>query len=379
MNFQLTKEQADIQKAAREFAEGEFDKEQIYKYEQESAFPFEIWKKACELGFVGTRFPEEVGGQGYGVLENALVIEEFCRKDSGVGLAFSCQLPGAELVALYGNREQKEKYVAPFLRGEKYFSIALTEPDHGCDVRTLSTVALKKGTEYLINGNKTFISYGTFADFNPVFCQTDPKAGFGGQTVIMVEKDRPGYETLHIPDKMGARMMPSAQLFFRDVKVPEENRIGEENKGFQLFMGTMVASRVEMAAQTLGMAQGAFDRALDYAKTREQFGKPLSSLEVIQFKLAEMAILVEAARGLTYKAAWCFDHGMGDHKLTSTAKVFASEAALRVTDEAMRIFGGYGYFLENDVERFYRDARAHVFLEGTTEVQKMIIANAILR
>jgi len=379
MDFRLNKEQQDIRKAAREFAEGEFDKELILKHEREGTFPFQIWKKACELGFTGVRFPEEIGGQGYGVLENVIVIEEFCRRDSGIGLAFSCELPGAELVALFGSQEQKLKFVTPFLKGERYFSIALTEPDHGCDVRTLSTTALKRGNEYLINGSKTFISYGTFSDFNPVFCQTDPKAGFRGQTVIMIEKDREGYESLHIPDKMGARMMPSAQLFFRNVKVPEENRIGEENKGFHLFMGTMLGSRAEMAAQTLGMAQGALDRALTHARTREQFGGALARLEVIRFKLADMSILTEAARALVYKAAWCFDHGVGDHRLTSIAKVFASESSLKVTDEAMRILGGYGYFLENEVERFYRDARAHVFLEGTIEVQKMIIAHDILR
>jgi acyl-CoA dehydrogenase len=379
MDFQLTEEQAAIQKLAREFAEGEFDKELILKCEREETFPFEIWKKACELGFTEIRFPKEIGGAGLGVLENVLVIEEFCRKDSGVGLAFSCALPGAELVSMFGNQEQREKFVAPFLRGEKHFSIALTEPEHGCDVQTLSTTAVKEGNEYVINGNKTFITYGTFSDFNPVFCQTDPEAGYRGQTVIIVEKDREGFEALHIPGKMGARMMPSAQLFFNSVRVPEENRIGEENEGFRLFMGTMVASRVEMAAQTVGMAQGALDRALAYAKTREQFGGPLAKLEVIRFKLADMAILTEAARTLVYKAAWCFDHGMVDHRLTSIAKVFAAEASLKVTDEAMRIFGGYGYFLENDVERFYRDARAHVFLEGTTDVQKMIIASGILR
>jgi acyl-CoA dehydrogenase len=379
MNFELNEEQIGIQTLARDFAEGEFKRDLILKCEREEEFPVEIWEKACNLGLTGIRFPKEVGGTGLGVLENVLAIEQFCRKDSGVGLALSCALPGAELVALFGTKEQKEKYIVPFLKGEKYFSIGLTEPDHGCDVRTLSTTAVKKGNEYVINGNKTFISFGTFSDFNPIFCQTDPKAGFKGQTIIMVEKDRKGFESTHIPDKMGARMMPSAQLFLDNVRVPEENRIGEENKGFPLFMGTMVASRIEMAAQTLGMAQGALDRALEYSKTREQFGVPLAKFEVIQFKLAEMTVLVEAIRPLVYKAAWSFDQGKGDLKLTAAAKIFASEAALKVTDEAMRILGGYGYLLDYDVERFYRDARAHVFLEGTTEVQKMVIAGAILQ
>jgi alkylation response protein AidB-like acyl-CoA dehydrogenase len=378
MDFQLSEEQAAFQKLAREFAEGEFTKKLILKCEREETFPFEIWKKACELGFTGIRFPKEVGGTGLGVLENALVIEEFCRKDSGVGMAFSCQLPGAELVSLFASQEQKEKYLVPFLKGDKYFSIGLTEPDHGCDVKTLSTTAVRDGHEYVINGAKTFISYGNFSDFNPIFCQTDSKAGYHGQTIIMVEKGRKGFESLHIPDKMGARMTPSAQLFFDNVRVPIENRIGEENKGFPLFMGTMMASRIEMAAQTLGIAQGALDRAIAYSKQREQWGAPIAKIEVIRFKLAEMAILVEAMRPLVYKAAWSFDHGKADLRQTAIAKVFAAEAALKVTDEAMRVMGGYGFLLEYDAERYYRDARAHIFLEGTVEVQKMIIAGTIL-
>jgi alkylation response protein AidB-like acyl-CoA dehydrogenase len=378
MDFQLSEEQVGFQKLAREFAEGEFKKELILKCEREETFPFEIWQKACDLGFTGIRFPKEVGGTGLGVLENVLVIEEFCRKDSGVGMAFSCQLPGAELVALFASPEQKEKYLAPFLKGEKYFSIGLTEPDHGCDVKTLSTAAVRDGDEYIINGAKTFISYGTFSDFNPIFCQTDSKAGYHGQTIIMVEKGTSGFESLHIPDKMGARMTPSAQLFFDNVRVPVAARIGEENKGFPLFMGTMMASRIEMAAQSLGIAQGAFDRAVAYSQQREQWGAPISKIEVIRFKLAEMAILVEAMRSLTYKAAWSFDHNQTDLRQTAIAKVFAAEAALKVTDEAMRVMGGYGFLLEYEAERFYRDARAHVFLEGTVEVQKMIIASAIL-
>jgi alkylation response protein AidB-like acyl-CoA dehydrogenase len=378
MDFQLSEEQLAFQKLAREFAEGEFKKDIVLKCEREETFPFEIWKKACELGFTGIRFPKEVGGTGLGVLENILVIEELCRKDSGVGMAFSCALPGAELVSLFASPKQKEKYIVPFLKGEKFFSIGLTEPDHGCDVKTLSTGAVREGDEYVINGAKTFISYGNFSDFNPIFCQTNPKAGYHGQTIIMVEKGTKGFESLHIPDKMGARMTPSAQLFFDNVRVPVENRIGEENKGFPLFMGTMMASRIEMAAQTLGIAQGALDRAIAYSKQREQWGAPIAKIEVIRFKLAEMAILVEAIRPLVYQAAWSFDHGKADLRQTAIAKVFAAEAALKVTDEAMRVMGGYGFLLEYGVERCYRDARAHIFLEGTVEVQKMIIAGTIL-
>lgn len=378
MDFQLSEEQVQIQKLAREFAEGEFKKDMVLKCEREETFPFEIWKKACDLGLTGIRFAKEEGGAGLGVLENVLAIEQFCIKDSGVGMAISCALPGAELVSLFANKEQKEKYLVPFLKGEKFFSIGLTEPDHGCDVRTLSTTAVRDGEEYVINGAKTFISYGNFSDFNPVFCQTDTKAGYHGQTIIIVEKGRKGFESLHIPDKMGARMTPSAQLFFDNVRVPVENRIGEENKGFPLFMGTMMASRIEMAAQSLGIAQGALDRAIAYAQQREQWGAPIAKLEVIRFKLAEMAILVEAIRPLVYKAAWSFDHGKTDLRQTAIAKVFAAEAALKVTDEAMRVMGGYGFLLEYEAERYYRDARAHIFLEGTVEVQKMIIAGTIL-
>jgi acyl-CoA dehydrogenase len=378
MDFQLSEEQLGIQKLAREFAEGEFKKEYILKCEEEESFPFEIWKKACDLGLTGIRFPKEEGGSGLGVLENALVIEEFCRRDSGAGSAYSCAMPGAELVSMFATPEQKEKYVVPFLKGEKYFSIGLTEPDHGCDVRTLGTTAVKEGNEYVINGNKTFISYGNFSDFNPIFCQTNTKAGFNGQTVIIVEKDRKGFESSHITGKTGGRTVPSAQLFLDNVRVPIENRIGEENGGFKLFQGTMVGSRIEMAAQCLGMSQGALDRALAYSKTRVQFGVPINKFQTIQFKLVEMAVQIEAVRALVYKAAWSFDQHHANMSLTSAAKIFATESAVKVTDEAMRIMGGYGYLKENEVERFYRDARAHVFLEGTIEVQKMVIAGSLL-
>ena len=313
-----------------------------------------------------------------GVLESVLIIEQFCRVHSGMGVAYSISMPGAYHLSEFGTPEQKEKYLIPFIKGEKLFSLSLTEPDHGCDLTTFSTTAVKKGDEYIINGSKTFISNGNISDFQAVLCQTDPEARHKGQSFILVEADREGFEANAIENKMGIKVSPVSEVFFNDVRVPIENLIGEENRGFYELFETLKGSRIEMAAQPLGMAQGAFEIALTHAKERKQFGRPIADLQIIRHKLADMAIKIESARLLVYKAAWCYDRGTGSHKLTSIAKVHASLVGMEVAEEAMRILGGYGYFLENEVERIYRDARSSIILEGTNEVQKNTIASELI-
>jgi alkylation response protein AidB-like acyl-CoA dehydrogenase len=380
MDFELTQEQKDIQKAAREFAQGEFDKEKILEWEQNHAFPRDLWKKACKLGFTGIHYPEEYGGQGYGLTENILIVEEFCRRDSGVGIALSLVDFSSEVVLRCGTPEQKKKYLIPIAKGEFISGGAYTEPDHGSDITSMKTVAVTQGDTYLINGTKTFITNGSFADFFVVLCQTDPgaKPPYRGQCTILVEKGAKGMEATEIMPKMGIRMTSTVELSFSDVRVPRTNLLGEENRGFYQVLEFFDESRVEIAAQALGIAQGAFDRALDYTKQREQFGKKLVDFQVTQHKLADMATKIEVSRLLVYKAAWNFDQKRIDPKLTSMAKMFAAKAAVEIADEAIQLFGGYGYITEYEVERFYRDAKITEIYEGTKEIQKNTIASALI-
>ena len=380
MEFKLDKEQEAIQNAAREFAKGEFDKEIALEHERSHTFPSKIWKKACELGFMGIHYPEKYGGQEYGVFENILVVEEFCRQDSGIGVALSLADFSSEIILRFANEQQKEKYLIPLTKGEAISSGGFTEPDHGSDITLMDTTAIKKGDEYIINGVKTFITNGTIADFAMVLCQTDSEAKptYRGQSVIIVEKGTPGYSTADVGEKMGIKMTSTAELSFNDVRVPVSNLVGQENKGFYHVLEFFDESRIEIAAQALGIAQGAFDRALAYCKERTQFGKKLAQFQVTQHKLADMAAKIELASLIVYKSAWNFDQGKIDPKLTSIAKMYAARSAVEIADEAIQLLGGYGYMLEYEVERFYRDAKITEIYEGTKEIQKNTIASSLL-
>ena len=380
MDFELTDEQRDIQQAAREFAQGEFDRELALELERSHAFPKSIWKKACELGFIGLHFPEAYGGQGLGILENTLVVEEFCRGDSGIGVALTLADFSSELILRFGTEAQKQKYLPPVTSGEAISAGAYTEPDHGSDLTHLSTMAIKGDGEFVINGTKTFITNGTIADHFVVLCQTNPEADppYRGMCTILVEKETPGFQATELGDKMGIRMTSTAELSFSDVHVPLGNLIGQENRGFYQVLEFFDESRIEIAAQALGIAQGAFDRALAYAKERQQFGKRIVDFQVTQHKLADMYTKLETARLITYKAAWNFDRGRIDPGLTSMAKMYAARVSVEVADEAIQIFGGYGYITEYEVERFYRDTRIMEIYEGTREIQKNTIASSLI-
>ncbi len=380
MDFRFNGEQEGIRTAARDFAKGEFDKEIALEHERSHTFPTDIWKKACELGFVGIHYPEEYGGQEYGILENALVVEAFCRQDSGLGIAISLSDFASEVILRFGSDEQKKKYLIPITEGKTLSSGGFTEPDHGSDITFMNTSAVKDGDEYVVNGCKTFITNGTLSDFAVVLCQTDDQVQppYRGQSVILVERGTPGYSTEDVGDKMGIKMTSTAELSFNDVRVPLSNLVGKENKGFYQVLEFFDESRIEIAAQALGIAQGAFDRALAYTKERSQFGKKLAQFQVTQHKLADMATKIETARLIVYKAAWNYDQGKIDPKLTSIAKMYAGRVAVEVADEAIQLFGGYGYMLEYEVERFYRDAKIMEIYEGTKEIQKNTIASALL-
>ncbi len=380
MNFELTKSQKEIQKAARDFAKGEFDKELALTLDRSHEYPENIWRKAADLGFIGVHFPEQYSGQGLGVLENILIAEEFCRQDSSIGCALILANFASECVLRFGSDELKERFLPPVAEGKMLSAGAFTEPDHGSDITFMDTSAEKDGDDWIINGSKIFITNGGLAGFYCVLCQTDPdsKPSYRGISMILVEADRSGVSAADVGQKMGIHMVPTAEVTFKNVRVPASNLIGKEGKGFYQVLEFFDESRILVAAQAVGTGQGAFDRALAYVKQREQFGKKIAQFQVTQHKLADMATKIELARLITYKAAWNFDQGRLDPKLTSMAKMYAARSAVEVADEAIQLLGGYGYMAEYEVERFYRDAKITELYEGTKEIQKNTIASAIL-
>lgn len=380
MDFELTKSQKEIQLAAREFARGEFDKELALELDRTHEFPTQIWKKACDLGFVGVHFPEKYSGQDLGVLENIIIADEFCARDSTIGSAIILSGFASECVLRFGSEELKQKFLPAVAEGQMLSGGAFTEPDHGSDITSMDTMAVRDGDEWVINGTKTFITNGGLAGFYSVMCQTDSECqpSYRGISLILVEAERKGVTATDVGDKMGIHMMATAELNFKDVRVPASNLVGEEGKGFYQVLEFFDESRILVAAQALGIAQGAYDRALAYVKEREQFGRKIAQFQVTQHKLADMATKIELARLITYKAAWNYDQGRIDPKLTSMAKMYAARTAVEVADEAIQLLGGYGYMTEYEVERFYRDAKITEIYEGTKEIQKNTIASAIL-
>jgi len=381
MDFDLTKEQKDIQQAVRDFVKGEFKKDIIDELIEKHEYPAKIWKKAAELGLIGIHFPEEYSGQDMGVMENILVCEELCRGDSSVGMCIALANFSSEIILRFGNGEQKSTWLPKVAQAKILSCGGFTETNHGSDITAMDTTAVKDGDEWVINGSKIFISNaGPLAGFYSVLCTTNPTAepSYRGLSLILIEADRPGLEVSDVGTKMGIRLSYTGEVVFNNVRVPITNLIGVEDKGFYQVLEFFDESRVLVAAQALGTAQGAFDRALDYVKKREQFGKKIAQYQVTQHKLADMATKIETARLLTYKAAWNCDQGRVDPKLTSMAKMFAARAAVEVADEAIQLLGGYGYMQDNEVERFYRDAKITELYEGTREIQKNTISSYLI-
>ncbi|MEW6376589.1 MAG: acyl-CoA dehydrogenase family protein [Thermodesulfobacteriota bacterium] len=372
MNFELTDEQRDIQKAAREFAQGEFDPDLALERDQAGQFPEPIWKKACQLGFVGVHYPEEFGGQGLGLIENVLVIEAFCRVDSGIGSALSAVDLGSEVILKFGSREQKKEFLLPLTKGEKQLSMAFAESEDEKDLSPISTVAERKGEGYLIHGEKRFVLNASQADAFVVLCK-EPKEGW----ITLIVERKEGIEVRPI-EKMGLRMIPFGDLRFRGVRVPVQMRIGGESEGIDQVDYFLQVRGLKRSAQAIGMAQGAFDRAIQYAKQREQFGKKLSQFQVIRHKLAEMAVGIEVARWLTYKTAAEFDQGRMDQGSLPIAQLEVGRRLVWVVDEALQIFGGYGYMVEQHIEHYYRDAWAIGAELGTEEELKDVIVERML-
>lgn len=379
MNFELTSEQKDIKKAARDFAVGEFT-DVGRDYDIEETFPKEIIAKAKELGFIGLFIPEEYGGPGYGFLEQAMVLEEFWRVDPGIGQQLCSITFGAEEFLLYGTEEQKKKWLPPLFESDAMMGFAITEPDAGSDTASASTTAVKDGNEWVINGSKAMIGNGTLGSFMLVYCLTNPKEKVKTKrhSIILVETDRKGYDADRMEGKMGLRCSDTSNIFFSDVRVPLDHLIGTEGNGFIQLMNFFDRSRAYVSGHGLGLAQGSLDMAVKQAKERKQFGKPIGAFQATQFKIAEMATKIETARSIVYRAAWLLDQGKPDPKLTAMAKLYACHVAVEVVDEALQIHGGYGYFNDNDIERFYRAAKVLEIYEGTKEVEKIVIAREIL-
>ena len=336
MNFDLTDEQKDIIKAAREFAEKEFPG-LSQECDREEKSPKQLWEKACGLGFVGVFIPETYGGAGLGYLEHCLINEEFWRVDPGIAHFILAGTFGSELILLFGTEEQKMKWVPPLIKAKAITGAAITEPDAGSDVSSVRTTAVLDSDEYVINGTKTFITGGTLADFLQVLCLTEPhaKSPHDRFSVITVETDRKGFEATKLKNKLGVRASDTAEISFSDVRVPKENIIGTAGRGFQQFMSFFDHTRLHIAAQGVGLAQGAMEQAIKHVRERRQFGKPLASFQATQFKIAEMATRIEAGRNLYQKAAWLLDQGRIQPHLISMAKWFTGETAVRVAPSAV--------------------------------------------
>lgn len=379
MSFDLTREQRDIQNAAREFAEGEL-KEVARDLDKEERFDDGLWKKAAELGFLGVFIDEEYGGMGMGYLDQCLIVEEFARVDLGLTHAIESTFFGTQLILDVGTEEQKKKYLPPICRGEMRMGMAITEPDAGSDVASVATEAVKDGDEYVISGNKIFITNCSKADFVVALCVTDPdnEKKHHRFSTIIVETDRPGYEANSFHGKLSLRSSETGDVVFNNVRVPEENLVGREGRGFYNIMNFFNRSRVQVAALGVGTAQGALDKAMDHVRKRRQFGKPLASFQLVQGKIADMVTMTEAARSLCYRAASRLDSGTPDPGLSSMAKWYCAEVAVKVADEAIQLHGGYGILEEYNVAHYWRNAKVLEIFEGSKEVEKIVIASKCL-
>ena len=379
MDFSISEEHKLLRKTTRKFAE-EVIRPVAEKYDESAEYPYEVVEEAKKLDLIAPSLPVEYGGAGMDFLAQCIVIEELFRGDAGIGLAISARPFGCDMILEFGTEEQKKKYLTPICEGDWVMGSAITEPEAGSDVASMKTKAVKDGNEYVLNGSKMFITNGTIANFLIVFARTnpDPPERHMGITTFIVESDREGYIAEPLKKKMGIRASDLAEITFKNVRIPEENIVGQLDMGFYQLMQFFGRGRVAIGAQATGIAQGAFDEAFKYAQERQTFGRPIVDFQAIQFKLADMATDIEAGRLLTYKAAWLVDQGENPAREGSMAKLFTSRVAREVANEALQIHGGYGYIKEYPVERFYRDAKITELYEGTSEIQKLIIARSLL-
>jgi alkylation response protein AidB-like acyl-CoA dehydrogenase len=379
MEFELSDWQREIQRVVREFAAGELAPIAA-RIDETAEFPAEAIKKAAELGLLGLPIPEQYGGAGADNLSYALAIEEIAKACASTAVTIAAHTALVTFpIYLYGTEEQKQKYLVPLARGDMLGAFGLTEPEAGSDAGATQTRAVLRGDEWVINGSKTFITSGSVAGVVVITARTDQAPGTDGISAILVEQGTPGFRIGRTLAKMGLHGSVTNELFFEDCRVPAANLLGERGQGFRQFLVALDGGRIGIGAVSVGVAQAAFDYALAYAKNRVQFGKPIAELQAIQFMLAEMATQIEAARLLVWRAAYLKDKGQPFRMEASMAKMFASEMGERVCHQAIQILGGYGYMREYPVERMYRDIRLMEIGEGTSQVQRLVIARQLLK
>ncbi len=379
MDYFLTEEQVELRKLARRVAL-EKVKPVAAKHDRENTFPWDMVEEFRKAGFFSVYIPEEYGGTGGGILELVIVTEELSRICGGISLAVAGTALGTFPILLSGTDEQKKRYLPDLVGGLKLAGFGLTEPDAGSDAGAIRTRAVRKGDRYILNGKKHFITNGSVAKIYTVIASTDPEKGSRGASAFIVEEGFPGFSYGKIEEKLGIRASKTSELIFEDCEVPVENRLGREGQGFIVTMRTLNRSRPGVAAQALGIAQGAYDLALEYTMQRQQFGKSISSFQGIQFMLADMATQIEAARALIYSVAKMIDSGNEKiAKESAMCKIIASDVAMKVTTDAVQLFGGYGYMRDYPIEKFMRDAKITQIYEGTNQIQRSVIARNIIK
>ncbi|PEX88637.1 acyl-CoA dehydrogenase AcdA [Bacillus cereus] len=379
MHFKLSEEHEMIRKMVRDFAKNEVAPTAAERDEEER-FDRALFDHMAELGLTGIPWPEEYGGIGSDYLAYVIAIEELSRvcASTGVTLSAHTSLAGWPIFK-FGTEEQKQKFLRPMAEGTKIGAYGLTEPGSGSDAGGMKTIAKRDGDHYILNGSKIFITNGGIADIYVVFALTDPESKQRGTSAFIVESDTPGFSVGKKESKLGIRSSPTTEIMFEDCRIPVENLLGEEGQGFKIAMQTLDGGRNGIAAQAVGIAQGALDASVEYARERHQFGKPIAAQQGIGFKLADMATDVEAARLLTYQAAWLESEGLPYGKESAMSKVFAGDTAMKVTTEAVQVFGGYGYTKDYPVERYMRDAKITQIYEGTQEIQRLVISRMVTK
>jgi len=379
MQFEFTPDQIQLRKTVREFAQAEIAPH-VLEWDEEQIFPLDVIKHAGRLGFLGAIFPEELGGAGLGYIDYAIIIEELARVDPSVGLIVAAHNSlCTNHIYLAGNEEQRTKYVPKLATGEWIGSWALTEPESGSDAGSMRTKAVKQGACWVLDGSKNFITNAQYADVVVTMAITDRAASQHGVSAFLVEKHVPGFRVGKKENKLGMRASATGELAFTNCRLPESQLLGKPGEGFVDSLRILDGGRISIAALSVGTAQGAYEAALKYSMQRKQFGRPISEFQSIQNKLADMATEIDAARLLTYRAGWMKDQGQRVTKESAMAKLFASEVAVRVTNEAVQIHGGYGFIKDYPVEKFYRDVKLCTIGEGTSEIQRLVIARQLLK
>jgi alkylation response protein AidB-like acyl-CoA dehydrogenase len=379
MEFEYTEEQIQLRKTVRDFAEAEIAPH-VSEWDEDQIFPLDAIKKAGQLGFLGAIFPEELGGAGLGYIDYAIIIEELSRVDPSVGLIIAAHNSlCTNHIYLAGSQEQRRKYIPKLASGEWIGCWSLTEPEAGSDAGGTRTKAVKQGQCWVLNGSKTFTTNAQYADVCVAMGMTDRAASHHGISAFILETGIPGFHVGKKENKLGMRASATGEVVFTDCRLPESQLLGKQGEGFVDSLRILDGGRISIAALSVGTAQGAYEAALKYSKQRKQFGRPISEFQGIQNKLADMATEIDAARLLTYRAGWMKDQGHRVTKESSMAKLFASEVAVRVANEAVQIHGGYGFIKDYPVEKFYRDVKLCTIGEGTSEIQRMVIARQLLK